>query len=87
VLETALAAEMSQHLEYDNGDPSGRNGENSRNGVRTKALIADIESVTINVPRDRQGTFTRLDQGVRRGAIRVRLVVEGKTFGFGLWSF
>ena len=38
VLETALEAEMSEHLGYDANDPIGRNGENSRNGVRTDVV-------------------------------------------------
>ena len=42
VLETALEAEMSEHLGYDANDPIGRNGENSRNGVRTKIVVTDI---------------------------------------------
>ena len=33
VLETALQAEMSEHLGYDRHDPAGRNGGNSRNGT------------------------------------------------------
>ena len=36
VLETALEAEMSEHLGYDKHDPAGRNHGNSRNGVRSK---------------------------------------------------
>ncbi len=36
VLETALDAEMSEHLGYDKHDPAGRDGANFRNGVRTK---------------------------------------------------
>ena len=31
VVETALEAEMSEHLGYDKHDPAGRNGQNSRN--------------------------------------------------------
>jgi putative transposase len=57
VLETALEAEMSEHLGYDNNDPSGRNGLNSRNGVRTKTVFTDVGPVDIDVPRDRDGTF------------------------------
>jgi putative transposase len=34
VLETALEAEMSDHLGYDKHDPIGRNRGNSRNGTR-----------------------------------------------------
>ncbi len=30
VLESALEAEMNEHLGYDKHDPSGRNGANSR---------------------------------------------------------
>jgi hypothetical protein len=35
VLETALEAEMSEHLGYERHDPVGRDGANSRNGTRT----------------------------------------------------
>ena len=41
VLETALEAEMSEHLGYDKHDPAGRNRGNSRNGRRTKTVITD----------------------------------------------
>jgi transposase-like protein len=34
VLETALEAEMSDHLGYGKHDAAGRNGGNSRNGTR-----------------------------------------------------
>jgi putative transposase len=36
VLETALEAEMSEHLGYEPHDPAGRDGGNSRNGTRTR---------------------------------------------------
>jgi putative transposase len=39
VLETALEAEMAEHLGYDKHDPMGRNGGNSRNGTRTKTVF------------------------------------------------
>jgi putative transposase len=57
VLETALAAEMTEHLGYDKHDPMGRNGANSRNGTRTKTVLTEIGPVDIEVPRDRDGTF------------------------------
>jgi transposase-like protein len=57
VLETALEAEMSDHLGYDRYDAAGRNGENSRNGARTKTVITEIGPVEIEVPRDRDGSF------------------------------
>ena len=57
VLETALEAEMTEHLGYDKHDPAGRNGGNSRNGTRTKTVLTEIGPVEIEVPRDRDGTF------------------------------
>ena len=57
VLETALEAEMAQHLGYDKHDPMGRNGGNSRNGTRTKTVVTEIGPVDIEVPRDREGSF------------------------------
>nr|WP_229022985.1 IS256 family transposase [Actinomarinicola tropica] len=57
VLETGVEVELSEHLGYDKHDPAGRNGGNSRNGTRSKTVITDIGPVTIDVPRDRDGTF------------------------------
>jgi transposase-like protein len=57
VLETALEAEMTEHLGYDKHDPMGRNGGNSRNGTRTKTVVTEIGPVDIEVPRDREGSF------------------------------
>ena len=57
VLEAALEAELSEHLGYDKHEPVGRNGENSRNGTRTKTVITAVGPVQIDVPRDRDGTF------------------------------
>ena len=57
VLETALDAEMSEHLGYDKHDPVGRDGGNSRNGTRTKTVFTEIGPVDIEVPRDRDGSF------------------------------
>ena len=50
-------AEMSEHLGYDRRDPAGRDGDNSRNGTRTKTVLTEIGPVQIEVPRDRDGTF------------------------------
>jgi hypothetical protein len=57
VLETALEAEMSEHLGYDKHDPAGRNRGNSRNGTRAKTVLTEIGPVTIEVPRDTDATF------------------------------
>jgi hypothetical protein len=57
VLETALDAELTEHLGYDKHDPMGRNRGNSRNGTRTKTVLTEIGPVEIEVPRDRDSTF------------------------------
>src|SRR5438270_8646612 len=57
VLETALEAEMSEHLGYDKHDPVGQAGGNSRNGTRAKTVLTEIGPVQIEVPRDRDGRF------------------------------
>jgi putative transposase len=57
VLETALEAEMTEHVGYDKHDPAGRNGLNSRNGTRAKTVLTEIGPVEVEVPRDRDGSF------------------------------
>lgn len=57
VLELGLEVEMSEHLGYDKHDPAGRDGGNSRNGTRSKTVLTDVGPVTIEVPRDRAGSF------------------------------
>src|SRR4249920_2919427 len=57
VLETALEAEMSEHLGYEKHDPAGRNRGNSRNGIRSKTVLTEIGLVEIDVPRDIDASF------------------------------
>ena len=49
-LETALDAEMTEHLGYDKHDPAGRGSGNSRNGTRSKTVLTEIGPVEIEVP-------------------------------------
>jgi putative transposase len=57
VLETALQAELSQHLGYEKGDAAGRSAPNQRNGSTPKTVHTDLGPVRIEVPRDRAGSF------------------------------
>jgi putative transposase len=59
VLETALDAEMSEHLGYEKHDPAGRGSGNSRNGTRAKTVLTEIGPVEIEVPRDTESTSSR----------------------------
>jgi transposase-like protein len=67
VVEIALEEEMVEHLGYEKHAPKGRDGLNSRNGYRPKTVIADgVGEVVIDVPRDRDGTFTPVVVGKRQ---------------------
>src|SRR6476620_8949229 len=57
VLETALDAEMAEHLGYDKHDPAGRGSGNSRNGSRSKTVFTEIGPVEIEAPRDTNSSF------------------------------
>lgn len=57
VLQTALEVEMAEHLGYEKHDPVGRNGLNSRNGSTPKTVRTEVGEVTLQIPRDRAGTF------------------------------
>src|SRR5215207_106222 len=56
VLETALEVEMAEHLGHDWGERSATG--NVRNGSSRKTVRTDIGDVSIDVPRDRSGSFT-----------------------------
>jgi putative transposase len=55
VIETALGAELTEHL----GHPPGgvAQGSNVRNGVGRKTLSTDLGPVEVRTPRDRDGSF------------------------------
>jgi len=57
LVERALHAEMTDHLGYEPGAPEGQRTGNSRNGTGKKTLRTDQGDVTVEVPRDRNGTF------------------------------
>lgn len=57
VLETALDAEMTEHVGYEKHDPVGRGSGNSRNGTRPKTVLTEIGPVEIEVPRDTNSSF------------------------------
>ena len=57
VLETGLEVEMEEYLGYEKHAAEGRNGENSRNGTRSKTVITEVGPVDLDVPRDRDGSF------------------------------
>lgn len=58
VIETGLEVEMTEHLGYDKHAVEGRDGGNSRNGTRSKTVITELGPIEIDVPRDRDGSFS-----------------------------
>ena len=58
VLEAALQEEMAEHLGHQKHATPAAEGGNIRNGTRPKTVLTDAAGeVTIEVPRDRAGTF------------------------------
>ena len=55
VLETALEAELTEHLGHEHGQRPI--AANMRNGSRSKTVLTEIGPVEIEVPRDRDGSF------------------------------
>lgn len=54
-VETALNAELDEHLGYEKHAQS--NSANNRNGYTPKTLLTEDGPLAIETPRDRQGTF------------------------------
>jgi putative transposase len=57
-LERGLQAELSDHLGYEKGDPDAALFGNSRNGNTPKTVASQVGEVPLDVPRDRDGSFT-----------------------------
>ena len=68
-VETALNAELDEHLGYEKHAPAGRGSGNNRNGTTCKRLKGQHGQVSIDAPRDRNGTFE--PQFVRKGQTRL----------------
>jgi putative transposase len=58
ILERALEGELTTHLGYDKHDTAGNNSGNSRNGHTSKTLKSEHGELPVNVPRDRNSTFS-----------------------------
>ena len=74
LIETALKAEMTDHLGYEPGDPAGAGSGNSRNGAGSKTVIGKSGPLEIETPRDRNGDFE--PQLVKKRQRRVTVIDE-----------
>jgi putative transposase len=68
VLQAGLNAELTEHVGYEPHAVEGRGSGNSRNGSYPKTVTTEIGQVTLDVPRDRNGSFEPVivPKGVRR---------------------
>ena len=57
LIERAAGAELAQHLGYPPGGEPGEGQPNRRNGVSQKTLRSVDGPVTVELPRDREGSF------------------------------
>ena len=55
VIETALGAELTEHLGYPPGQAPPGGAGNARNGSTPKTVQTELGTVEINTPRDRDG--------------------------------
>ena len=69
LVESALEAEMTDHLGYEKHSPDGNNTGNSRNGKTSKRILDAAGDFQIDVPRDRNGDFE--PQIVRKRQVRL----------------
>ena len=74
LIETALKAEMTDHLGYEAHERSGVGTGNSRNGTGAKTVLSRTGPLTIETPRDRNGDFE--PQLVRKRQRRVTVIDE-----------
>jgi transposase-like protein len=57
IMNRAMQTELTDHMGYEPGDPSGWGSGNNRNGSSAKTVLTDAGSIPVIVPRDRNGTF------------------------------
>ena len=57
IIERALGGELTHHLGYPPGGRKPEEATNHRNGSGSKTVLTDDGPLTLDVPRDRAGTF------------------------------
>jgi transposase-like protein len=66
--ERILAGELTNHLGYAPGETKPAEQANYRNGSSAKTVLTETGALPLDIPRDREGTFTPqlVPKGVRR---------------------
>jgi putative transposase len=87
VLQASLESELTEHLGYEANAVEGRGSGNSRNAFYPKTVRSEIGEIDLEIPRDRNGTFTpaTIPVGQRRldglDAQVISLYAKGLTTG------
>ena len=84
VLQRTLDAELSNTLGYDKHDTRNKKTANSRNGSYKKGVRSSLGSISLNVPRDRDGEHVPLI--VKKGQTDVSSIDERiiSMYGYGM---
>lgn len=60
MFEAMLQGDMNSHLGYESNDKNEKQINNRRNGYITKIVKTSMGEMTVDVPRDRDGSFQPL---------------------------
>jgi putative transposase len=84
VLQRTLDAELSNTLGYDKYDTGNKKTANSRNGSYKKGVRSSLGSMSLNIPRDRDGEHVPLI--VKKGQTDVSSIDERiiSMYGYGM---
>lgn len=74
VVEAALEGEITGHLGYEKHERG--EADNSRNGTRTKTVQTKGGSISIEAPRDRDGSFAPAIVKKRQHRLRESLTIK-----------
>lgn len=73
-LQGMLEAEMDEHLGYSRYDYQNKETTDSRNGYSKKTVTSSMGPITLDIPRDREGTFE--PQAVRKNETDVSTIED-----------
>jgi putative transposase len=57
LIERAMDAELTEHLGYEKNMPAPKDSGNRRNGSSSKKILTENDEMTVEIPRDREGSF------------------------------
>lgn len=74
-IKSMMEAEMSEHLGYEKSERF--DSDNYRNGTKTKKVRSKCGEMSVNVPKDRNGTFEPQEVKNRRRISSIDDIIIG----------